>query len=143
MKYHIVVGDEAAKPLLEALFSNEEEEPATVLVLKDLLHIGPLQKEDGKSFSTTRTAFWESVIASEKNKPEVDDLERILNLGNQLNQFPNRQVWFWLAPWPADMTAYYWLLSYFQKYREQFYVVNVGGLPFIDEERKMFYPKNI
>src|SRR5690606_10024743 len=53
------------------------------------------------------------------------------------------QVWFWLAPWPADMTAYYWLLSYFQKYREQFYVVNVGGLPFIDEERKMFYPKNI
>jgi hypothetical protein len=34
-------------------------------------------------------------------------------------------------------------MHYLQKHRERFYVVNVGGLPFLDENGKLFYPKNI
>lgn len=142
MIYHLVVGDEAAKPLSEAIFTDSGDE-GTVVVLKDILHVGPLLKEEGQKFSELRSAFWQEVAPSEKNPIQVDDLERVLQVSNELHKNDNAKAWFWMAPAPADTTAYYWLLQYLQKHRERFYVVNVGGLPFLDDNGKLFYPQSI
>jgi hypothetical protein len=142
MIYHIVVGDEAAKPLTEALFTQSEKE-GIVITLRDLLNVGPLLKEEGQKFSALRSAFWQEVIPVSKEPIQVEDLERVLQVSNELYKNENDVVWFWMAPSPADTVAYYWLLSYLHKHRERFYVVNVGGLPFLDANGKLFYPKNI
>ncbi len=142
MIYHIIVGDEAAKPLTEALSADPVNEE-TVLVLKDLLHIGPLQKEEGQKFSELRSAFWQTIVPQSKEQVTVEDMERILQVSHELHQSETPCVWFWMAPAAADVTAYYWLLFYFKKYRDRFFVVNVGGLPFLDTAGKLFYPKNI
>lgn len=142
MIYHIVVGDEAAKPLSEAFLADTEQE-GSIIVLKDILHVGPLLKEDGQKFSDMRSAFWQEVVPQSKEPIAVDDLERILQISAELHKTEDTKVWFWMAPSPADTTAYYWLLFYFKNYRERFFVVNVGGLPFLDGNGKLFYPKNL
>ncbi|MBZ0098418.1 MAG: DUF1835 domain-containing protein [Taibaiella sp.] len=142
MIYHVVVGDMAAQPLLEAI-GTEPTMDGEVLVLRDILHVGPIKKAQGQSFSQLRTEFWKEVINDEKQEIEVNDLERLLEVTTKLNNNPDDVVWLWMAPWPADVCAYYWMLNYMSKHLDRFYVLNLGGLPFLDGEGKVYYPKNI
>lgn len=142
MIYHVVVGDMAAQPLLEAV-SNEPSMHGEVLPLKDILHVGPIKKAPGQSFSQLRTDFWKEVVNDEKQEIEVNDLEKLLEITTQLHNNPDAVVWLWMAPWPADVCAYYWMLNYMSKHLDRFYVLNLAGLPFLNEEGKVYYPKNI
>ena len=142
MIYHIVVGDEAAEPLKEAINSGDALQ-GTIVVLKDLLHLGPIEKNEGTSFSSTRSAFWAQMSPQDKPLTEVNDLETILEISTAMNNDDSVQAWFWMAPWPADVCAYYWLLQYLSKHISKLYVVNINGLPFLDVNGKVYYPKNI
>lgn len=142
MIHHFVVGDMAAQPLLDAI-SEEDSMQGDVTVLKDILHVGPLKRAENQSFSQLRTDFWTSVINDEKQEVQVDDQERVLEIVNKLHQNPDDVVWLWMAPWPADVCAYYWLLKHLQQHLDRYFVLNIAGLPFLDQEGKVYYPKNI
>jgi len=142
MIYHFVVGDMAAQPLQEAIM-NEPSIQGEVIILKDLLHLGPLQREEGISFSTMRSEFWNTVIGNDKQPVEVNNLERLMEASTQLTNNPEAQIWLWMAPWPADVCAYHWMLSYLGKHMGRFYLVNIAGLPFLDENGKVYFPKNL
>lgn len=142
MIYHFVVGDVAAAPLAAAI----QEEPSMqgqVVVIKDLLHIGPLQKTEGQPFSALRSSFWQQVAPNEKHPVQVDDMERLLSVSAEMYKDETISAWFWMAPWSADVSAYYWILPYLSKHLNRFYIVNIAGLPFLDANGKIFYPKNI
>lgn len=141
MIYHFVVGDMAAQPLQEAILS-EPSIQGEVIVLKDILHVGPLQKEEGQGFSALRGAFWQQVTNS--NEPvEVTDMERLLEVSKHLYDNPDAKVWLWMAPWPADVCAYHWMLPYMSKHPGRFYLVSIAGLPFLNQDGKVYFPKNI
>lgn len=142
MIYHIVVGDIAAGPLKEAI-SMEPELKGEVLVLKDILHVGPLQKQEGQSFSELRSAYWQEVAPNVKEPIEVDDMERLLEVSSAMYKDEEAVAWFWMAPWPADVCAYHWMLRYLSKHPGRFYLLNIAGLPFLDENGKVYYPKSI
>lgn len=142
MIYHIVVGDMAALPLSEAI-QNEPTMEGEIIVLRDLLHIGPIQRGDQQKFSDLRTAYWQQLIIDDKNPPVVDDQERIVAMSNKLRENPDAKVWYWMAPWPSDVSGYHWTLLQLQKYLDRFHLLNLAGLPFLDEEGKVFYPKNL
>ena len=142
MIYHFVVGDMAAEPLRAAIVSEPSME-GEIIVLKDILHVGPLKKEEGQSFSELRSAFWRQVMPNEKNPPFVDDMERLLEISAAMFKDENIQAWLWMAPWPADVCAYHWMLPYLSKHTGRFYLVNIANLPFLDENGKVYYPKNI
>ena len=142
MIYHFVVGDEAAKPLQEAI-ATEPSMQGEIIVLRDLLHTGPLQKEDGQSFSELRSAWWQEVAPSEKAPVQVDDMERVLEISSRMFKDEDIQAWIWMAPWPADVSAYYWLIKYLSKHNGRFSLVNIANLPFLNEAGKVYYPKNI
>lgn len=114
-----------------------------VVVVKDVLSVGPIQKAEGQKFSELRSAFWQDVVLSEKNPIEVDDLERLLLAGNELYKDENAQIWIWNAPSPADVCTYFWSMKYFGKWKGRLFVVNIAGLPFLDENGKLIFPKNI
>lgn len=135
---HLIVGDATAKPLLEAVNQQEEE----VVVLKDILHIGPLKTED-MSFSEGRSAFWDQVVPDGQPAAQVNDLERLMEVSTRLTNDDQLKIWFWMAPTPADVTAYFWLLHFLKKHQGRFSVVNINGLPFLDENGKLFYPESI
>ena len=142
MIYHFVVGDMAAEPLKEAVLS-EPSMQGEVVVLKDILHVGPLQKKEGQTFSELRTAFWHNVVANEKNFVPVDDMERLLEISAAMFKDEEIKAWFWMAPAPADVSAYHWMLPYLSKHMGRFYLLNITGLPFLDEQGKIYYPKSI
>lgn len=142
MIYHLVVGDMAAGPLQEAIMSDAAMS-GEVIVLKDILHVGPLQKEEGQSFSELRSKFWQQVVINEKQPIQVDDLENLLKISTALNNDPDAIIWFWMAPTPADVCAYHWILQYLSKHIGRLFVLNIAGLPFLDQNGKVFYPKGI
>jgi hypothetical protein len=140
MTYHFIVGDLAAKPLLEFFTASETDE---VIVLRDLLHLGPLQKPEGKKFSELRTEFWKEIIADEKQEVVVDDMERLLEVSGKMFDDDSVRACMWIAPLPADVCAYYWVLPYLSKHGDRFSVINIAGLPFLNESGKLFFPKSI
>lgn len=142
MIYHIVVGDEAARPLQEAI-ATEPSMEGEVVVLRDILHVGPLQKGQGQTFSELRSSFWNEVAPNEKAPVQVDDMERILEISARMFKEPDVQAWLWMAPWPADVCAYHWLIKYLSKHTGRFLLVNIANLPFLNEAGKVYYPKNI
>lgn len=142
MIYHIVVGDMAAAPLREAM-DMEPSMAGEVIPLRDILHVGPIKKAPGQSFSELRTQFWKEVVNDEKQEIQVDDLERLLQVTTKLHNNPEEVVWLWMAPWAADVCAYYWMLQYMAKHLDRFFLLNIAGLPFLDAEGKVYYPKNI
>src|ERR1043165_568028 len=105
MIYHIVVGDEAARPLKEAVAADASIAGEAV-VMKGILHVGPLQRGEGQSFSALRSEWWQTVLPEAKPAIEVTDLERLLEISNELYKDNDAVVWFWMAPSPADVCAY-------------------------------------
>lgn len=138
---HFIVGDVAAQPLIEAC-SQHELLAGEVVVLKDILHVGPL-KTEGLTFSENRSAFWNEVSPESQQSIKVDDLERLMAISSRLTNGEDAQIWFWMAPAPADVMAYFWLLHFLKKHQSKFSVVNINGLPFLDENGKLFYPESI
>lgn len=138
---HLIVGDATAKPLIEAV-EQDDHLKGEVIVLKDILHVGPL-KTEGKSFSEGRSAFWNQVIPENQHDIVVDDLERLMEVSSRLSNNEDLSIWFWMAPTPADVTAYFWLLHFLKKHQGRFSVVNINGLPFLDDSGKLFYPESI
>jgi hypothetical protein len=140
-KVHIIVGDHAAKPLLEAI-SQDENLNGEILVLKDILHVGPLRIA-GIPFSEARSTFWNQVNAGIGETVLVDDLERLMQLSTRLSNDEGIRLYFWMAPCPADVAAYFWLLQYLKKHAGRLSLININGLPFLDGEGKLFYPDSI
>jgi hypothetical protein len=141
MIVHLIVGDDAAKPLREAIVT-EESLAGEVVVLQDILHTGPLKRAENQSFGALRSAFWTDVTASAE-PVEVPDEERAVAASNALNRSPSAQVWFWMGSIPADVAAYYWLLNYLGQHAGRFFIVNTAGLPFLTAEGKVFFPKSL
>lgn len=141
MIYHFVVGDMAAIPLREAIVT-EPSMQGEVIVIKDLLNLGPLVKEEGQTFSELRSAYWQEVAPNDKNPVQVNDMEKLLEVSAAMFKDENIQAWFWMAPSAADVCAYYWLLPYLSKHLGRFYLINIAGLPFLNEQGKIYYPKN-
>jgi len=142
MIYHLVVGDLAAGPLQEAILL-EPAMQGEIIILKDILNVGPLKNEEGLSFSAMRSAFWNELMPNEKEPIQVHDAEHAAKLAAQLMEDTDVKVWFWMAPWPADVCAYHWLLSFFNNTIDRFMLLNIAGLPFLDQNGKVFYPKSI
>ena len=142
MIYHLVVGDVAAKPLKDAVAA-EALMDGEVVVLRDVLSLGPLQRPEGMKFSELRGNFWQAMLPPDKPFQAPDDLERLLQVGNQLSQHPDDKIWLWMAPLPADVCAYYWASRLMTRYLDRFFVISIYGLPFLDAEGKIFYPRSL
>jgi len=136
---HLIVGDVAAHALEEAV-KLDERLNGEVVVLKDILHVGFLKNEAIPSFSDMRSEFWNNVIPEGQPVAEVNDLERLMEISTRLSNDENLMIWYWMAPSPADITAYFWLLHYLKKHIGRVSVVNINGLPFLDDQGKLFYP---
>lgn len=134
---HIVTGKAGAAPLTSGL---EQEE---VLVLEDLLHIGPL-KTPGVVFSEARSQFWQELTGPADGAPiEVRDLENLMAISTRMSNNPELYVVYWMSNHAADLCAYFWLMHYLKKHSGRFGVIKIAGLPFIDDEGKLFYPESI
>ncbi|MBP6456734.1 MAG: DUF1835 domain-containing protein, partial [Chitinophagaceae bacterium] len=135
---HILVGDMAAKQL-EAAFELDENLKGEIFVLKDTLGIGFLKNQDEHQHDKIRTEFWKSIIPNFQD--ELNDEKRLLEVIEKA--IPEEEpLCLWLSPCVSDVCAYYWLLNYTKKHPGLLHTINCIGLPFLDENGKVFYPTN-
>lgn len=142
MIYHFVVGEIAAESLSKAI-EQESSMQGLLVVLKDGLHHGVIAKEEAQTFSELRKNYWNAYSPNEKQPIVLDDMESLLSISAEMYKNEEVIAWFWMAPAAADICAYYWMLPYLSKHRGRFYVINIAGLPFLDESGKLYYPKSI
>lgn len=140
MIHHLVTGAAAAQSI--AVASAEIPGMAgKVWSLEEQLHVGPIARAMNESFDETRAAWWQTILPAEKTPPAgAQDL--LLKLGNTLNKEPQAVVWIWMAPHAADISAYYFALSRLEKHRGRVFLIQIAGLPFLDENQKIFFPKS-
>jgi hypothetical protein len=136
---HIIAGDEAAKNL-EAAFLLDENLRGDVLILKDMLGIGPIELDAEMNHDDVRTECWK-IMSPNQIDHTSQDLHNVLQLIEKAVA-EEEPVCFWMAPCVTDVCAYFWLLPYFKKYADMLHTINIIGLPFLNEKGQLFYPKN-
>jgi len=136
---HIIAGDEAAKNL-EAAFLLDENLRGDVLILKDMLGIGPIELDAEMNHDEVRTECWK-IMSPNQIDHTSQDLHNVLQLIEKAVA-EEEPVCFWMAPCVTDVCAYFWLLPYFKKQADMLHTINIIGLPFLNEKGQLFYPKN-
>lgn len=136
---HIIAGDEAAKNL-EAAFLLDENLRGDVLILKDMLGIGPIELDAEMSHDEVRTECWK-IMSPNQIDHASQDQHNVLQLIEKAVA-EEEPVCFWMAPCVTDVCAYFWLLPYFKKQADMLHTINIIGLPFLNEKGQLFYPKN-
>ncbi|HLU17505.1 MAG TPA: DUF3658 domain-containing protein [Edaphocola sp.] len=134
---HMIVGDHAADLLKRALADQADTD---FFVIKDVFNVGPLRSEE-LSFAALRTEFWRTVTGD--NNVVADDLNRLMELSTQLSNEQVKKIFFWMSGIPADVCSYFWLLHFMKKHLGKVFVININGLPFLDDENRLFYPQSI
>lgn len=138
MIYHFITGQVSAARLQEAMDA-EPSMAGKIICLEDPLQIGPLKKEEGGHFRALRERFYQE-LTPDKFPGPLDEMDRLLAVSGEMYKDTGVQAWFWMAPDPADVCAYFWLLPYLSKHPGRFYILPIAGLPFLDENGKLFYP---
>ena len=136
---HIIAGDEAAKNL-EAAFLLDENLRGDVLILKDTLGIGPIELDAEMNHDDVRTECWK-IMSPNQIDHASQDQHNVLQLIEKAVA-EEEPVCFWMAPCVTDVCAYFWLLPYFKKQADMLHMINIIGLPFLNEKGQLFYPKN-
>ena len=136
---HIIAGDEAAKNL-EAAFLLDENLRGDVLILKDMLGIGPIELDAEMNHDEVRTECWK-IMSPNQIDHASQDQHNVLQLIEKAVA-EEEPVCFWMAPCVTDVCAYFWLLPYFKKQADMLHMINIIGLPFLNEKGQLFYPKN-
>lgn len=138
---HIIADNKVHTAFEAALTTQQDADSHEVFLLQDTLNIGPLQQEE-HTFAAVRTAF-QNLITNQTMPLPIDDLERLMQLSTRLSNGEQAQFCFWMGANAADVCAYYWLLHYLKKHSGKLSVINIAGLPFLNEANQLFYPELI
>lgn len=112
----------------------------TVIPMMDLLHLGPLGNLAAQRFSEMRQAYWQSVGSQNMALRTVQDDEQILAVAESMHRDEQAVVWVWGMHQPQDVCLYYWCLPYLTPFGQRLLVVDLSGLPFLDQGGKLFFP---
>lgn len=135
---HILNKSAAINNLQMVLKANDNEDSFKILALDDYLNIGPLQTEE-LTFSEGRNAF-RNKLSANGEVPPIEDLERLMTISTRLSNKKEIRLCFWLAANARDLCTYHWLLHNLKKHVGRLYIINITGLPFLDEDNQLFYP---
>ncbi len=136
---HIIAGHENSKVLSHHIAQHQIENES-VFTIQDELDIGPLKTQD-MSFSEGRTAFWKDISNDHKKEFTINDLERLMEISTRISNGEEINIWFWMSHDAAEICTYFWLLHFLKKHQGKLFVINIAGLPFINEEGSLFFPQ--
>lgn len=138
---HLVVGEANATHIQQALESYEISD-SEVLPLLDNYSYGPLRKPD-IPFSLLRNQYWNGLKNNLTDNYELRDLENVLDLIKAGEGVEGEVLLhFWMSDKACEILAYYFLLHYLKPLMGQLHVININGLPFLNDDLQMYYPKS-
>jgi hypothetical protein len=142
MHYHLIVGEINAIHLNAAFQAGNILDSNKVICLYDNFCFGPLRSSE-EPFSLLRTNFWNHLHQNLSHSFTYNDLEQILNLLKEIQDANDTiNVHLWMTATARDLLAYYFILHYCKSILNNLHVININGLPFLDDDLKLFYPQD-
>lgn len=129
-----------------------KDETTKVFALSDLMTSGPLRDREGLlHFDALREKYWLSlnssgvelskeILAEENYQGNVHIINQVSTL---LSQNPEAKVIYWMAGNAVDVLGYFFVLHFLRTHYERLRVVNITGLPFLDDDFKMIFPERL
>lgn len=143
MEYHLVSSRKTLENFEEWIKERQQNEDCVLIYLKDELDIGPLS-DASLSFNQLRNEFWNYMYSCglHNYKEPFDDLKNILALLEKAQNNHQIKIYYWIQGLSFHWMNYYWLLHWLHPIPHQLYIINTVGLPFLNEEKQLFFPKN-
>lgn len=140
--HHIVVGQESATHI-ENVFKHYELQEHVVLPVIDDFSYGPLRSPE-VPFSVLRNDYWNSIKSGFSDTGLLQDLERILDLLRLVKEQADMHlVHIWIGGTSRDLLAYFFLLHYLKPIMGSVHIININGLPFLNDNLQLFYPQKL
>lgn len=142
MHYHLIVGSKNANHLSISFQKDSSLNAHSVICINDNFSFGPLRSSE-VPFSLLRTNFWNQLSQDLSLNNTYNDLEQLLDIIKGIqNSNTNSKVHFWMTFSSRDILAYYFILHYCKTIKDYLYIININGLPFLDDDLKLFYPND-
>ena len=130
--------------LIKDVIKLDESLGGNVLQIKDDFAVGPLLDIETDEGWNSRVSWWRELL---KNSPYekdsqtfFDDRQTVIQIKEQLDADPAKQVWIWMGQNQHDVCGYYWFMQHFKDYQGTIQVIYLNNLPFINEKGQLFYP---
>ena len=130
--------------LIKDVIKLDESLGGNVLQIKDDFAVGPLLDIETDEGWNSRVSWWRELL---KNSPYendsqtfFDDRQTVIQIKEQLNADPSKEVWIWMGQNQHDVCGYYWFMQHFKDYQGTIQVIYLNNLPFINEKGQLFYP---
>jgi len=130
--------------LIKDVIKLDESLSGNVLQIKDDFAVGPLLDIETDEGWNSRVSWWRELL---KNSPYekdsqtfFDDRQTVIQIKEQLNADPSKQVWIWMGQNQHDVCGYYWFMQHLKDYQGTIQVIYLNNLPFINEKGQLFYP---
>lgn len=142
MEFHLISSQQPLEAFETWIQERNETTEAQLIYLHDELDIGPLSDPE-TSFNELRNNFWDHLAEHQiARPPHFDDLQKILKLLRIAQEQEDCEVYYWLQGESFFWINYYWVLHWLHPIKDQFKVINAVGLPFLNEEKSLIFPKN-
>jgi len=137
--------DPLSQELFASSFSQEDTDNIGFYVCKDYLNEGQLKSDIGVSFDQVRAEYLYKYY--QLNEKQISDLpttvKDILVYSNRMSNGEDYDIVLWMGNNELDLLGYYFLLHHLKKHAERISIINISGLPFIDKNGKLFFPKRV
>lgn len=135
-------------PLADQLFQRyfaESESDEQFYVFKDYLNEGPLRSDVGVNFDQARAEYYYRFYQfTDKQLAEIPTIEKdILVFSNRMSNGDEAEIILWMGNNELDVIGYFFILHFLKKHAHNISIINISGLPFIDVNGKLFFPKRI
>lgn len=131
----------------QATLQNILEATDLLVVLPEIMTEGPLQDASGSmSFDDLRVQFRKSIQENTQSNIPIEEkgnVATLLDVSQLLSNQKYESVCIWMSDNAIDLIAYYFMLHFLRSHYEKIAVINIAGLPFLDEDLKLFFPKKI
>lgn len=135
-------------PLSVDLFTQKfdsVEHQSVCYIFQDYLNEGALRSDIVVNFDQVRAEyFYKNYQLSDRQLAEVPTTEKdILQYSSKMSNGAEYDIVLWMGNNELDVIGYYFILHYLKKHAQKISIVNISGLPFINEQGKLFFPKRV
>lgn len=130
--------------ILQPLIS--EEDKIYVEAIPDYFTDGPLSSEETQDVDAIRHLYRQSLTSQQvipMDEAAEGPVKMAMRISSILSNDANFKVIYWMGANAIDVIGYFFMINYLKKHADKIQVINIAGLPFINEDFKLVFPNYI
>lgn len=116
-----------------------------LFILQDTMIDGPLMGEEGSKLDEIRNGYKSDLSAAIGAifTEEKGNVTTVMEISTALSNNDDTEVIYWMGGNATDVLGYFFILHFLRNHYQKINVINIAGLPFLDDDMKLFFPDSI